>query len=47
MNADETLCACGFGWHREALNQDHLAFASIGVHRRSSAVPMPFDQAVQ
>jgi hypothetical protein len=38
MNADKTLYAVGFGCHHEALNQDHPAFAFIGVHRRSSAV---------
>jgi hypothetical protein len=40
MNADENLCVGGCGRHYEALNQDLLAFAFLGVHRRSSAVPL-------
>jgi hypothetical protein len=42
MNADKTLYVGGFGCHHEALNQNQLAFAFIGVHRRSSAVPNAF-----
>jgi hypothetical protein len=38
MNADKTLSVGGFDCHYESLEQDHLAFAFIGVHRRSSAV---------
>jgi hypothetical protein len=37
MNADKTSYVGGFGGHHEVLNQDHLAIALIGVHRRSSA----------
>jgi hypothetical protein len=42
MNADKTLYVIGFGCQHEALNQDHHAFAFIGVHRRSSAVDSLF-----
>jgi hypothetical protein len=40
MDADKTLIVGGFGSGSGFPNQTRLAFAFIGVHRRSSAVPM-------